>query len=138
MRDGTITGTVTVPLTFNVGTNVGIGYHKVRTWEVDDMAFNNATWLDVTAQRAFNVDYTNDLNFAIQVNITVNLWDTSTYVMTTLLVDGVVVGGGRVDIKSGDGQSSATLTAIVPAKSKYRLVQGNGASIGTWAELGRR
>lgn len=138
MQDGTITGTITVPLTFNVGTNVGIGYHKVRTWEVDDMAFNNATWLDVTAQRAFNVDYTNDLNFAIQVNITVHLWDTSAYVMTTLLVDGVVVGGGRVDVKSGDGQSSATLTAIVPAKSKYRLVQGSGASIGTWAELGRR
>lgn len=138
MQDGTITGTVTVPLTFNVGTNVGIGYHKVRTWEVDDMAFNNATWLDVTAQRAFNVDYTNDLNFAIQVNITIHVWDTSGYALTSLLVDGVAVGGGRIDISSGSGQSATTLSAIVPAKSKYRLVQGSGVSIGTWAELGRR
>jgi hypothetical protein len=102
------------------------------------MAFNNATWLDVTAQRAFNVDYTNDLNFAIQVNITIHVWDTSGYALTSLLVDGVAVGGGRIDVSSGIGQTSTTLSAIVPAKSKYRLVQGSGVSVGTWAELGRR
>ena len=137
-QDGNIVGTIKVPLTFNVGTNVGIGYHKVRTWEVDDMAFNNATWLAVTAQRAFNVDYTNDLNFAIQVNIGISAGDGKGFNRTSLLVDGVDVGGGRVDVTDGGGRTSMTLSAIVPSKSKYRLVQGSGVYIESWAELGRR
>src|SRR5699024_3183856 len=41
---GTIDGVINVPITYNAAANQGFGSIRLRTWEIDEMAFKNATW----------------------------------------------------------------------------------------------
>lgn len=137
MEIGAITSTVKVPLSFNVGANTGFGFYKVKTLEMDDMAFNNATWLDVTARRAVGTDYTNSLKYAIQVNISIKPPPGGG--KYSLMVDGVItaIGAEGTYGSAGGANSAILLSAIVPANAKYNLA-GTGGAILSWAELGRR
>lgn len=134
---GSIEGVIDVPIIYSAATNTGFGSVRLRTWEMSDMAFKNATWSKRT-DRAIGTVYTNNTDFEIAVSIKVQCEQNVRSL--ALEVDGIVIDS----INSfGDYWKSTlkiehTLHAIVPAKSTYRLYNtlGTGGLV-QWNELRR-
>ena len=87
----------------------------------------NQTWVDETANRTFDVEYTNDTGKPIMVIL--RLIDaknngSSFYVDGLRILSIYVSGGGNTD------------TCIVPAGAIYKLgLEGSGGSVDMWLEL---
>jgi hypothetical protein len=83
------------------------------------------TWQDVTAERSFEVTYTNTIGKPIMVSVYL-----AGDAEQKLLVDGVVVAGVGIGTNS-----DPTLTAIVPSSSTYVVSLSNGSLLRNWSEL---
>jgi hypothetical protein len=91
------------------------------------------TWQNVTASRAHSTGYTNSTGRPIQVNITIGPIVGQTAYNMVLLVGGVNAAQAS-DINGGEGESTSTLSAIVPNGAGYILFLSTGG-IKHWAEL---
>ena len=134
---GTIDGVINVPITYNAAANQGFGSIRLRTWEIDEMAFKNATW-SVRSDRVLGSTYTNNTDFEIAVSIKV-LCEQNNRALA-LDVDGMVIDSFNAygDFWKSTLKVERTLQAIVPSKSTYRLYNtiGTGGLV-QWSELRR-
>jgi hypothetical protein len=90
------------------------------------------TWQDVLSSRAANTTYTNTTSRPIFISVGGSGAPSNGTMSMT--IDGVVIG--RQGFQSiASGTSNATMSAIVPVNSTYRVDNISGWSLGFWAEL---
>ena len=90
------------------------------------------SWQDVTASRAKSTDYTNNTGkpILVQVYLATTVGPSSN---ANLYVDGVLVSACVGD--TTNGAASATLSAIVPSGSTYKVTGSKTLTGGFWVEL---
>jgi len=90
------------------------------------------TWQDVTSSRASGTTYTNSTGKPIFISV--NGSGAPNNGAMSMTIDGVLIGRqGFQSISSGT--SNATMTAIVPNGSTYKVDNVSGWSLSIWAEL---
>ena len=103
-------------MSWGAGGNIGVGQ----------------TWQNVTASRAFGVTYTNSTGKPIFISVYGG--GAPNHGTIEMLIDGIKIGQQGVNSVASAGMH-ATMTAIVPNGSTYRVNNVLGASLYIWAEL---
>lgn len=129
--EGIVDRIYTIPITTNPQNGAGYGAVKYKIEEDEDV-FKNSTYVNVTAQRAFNTEYTNTTGKSIMVNITAD--DTVDRSPTIqIFVGGALVVSDNYDNK--DARATGSWSFVVPPNQTYRA---NALSftprLVTWAE----
>lgn len=114
------------------GPSITVGFSMDDFLLMEEDMFKNSRYVDVTAQRSANINYTNNSGKTIFVSVVVR--DSKTISPASLLVDGIVVSNcgdllGPYETFLG----TVTLTAIVPPGSIYLLNPGDN-TIDRWVE----
>lgn len=122
--EGIIDRIYAIPITTN-STGAGWGWFKYNIEEDIDV-FKNSKWVNLTAQRAFNVDYTNDTGKTIEVAVT-SANGSSGF---TGWVDGVKILTSYSNYNTANPKHAISI--CVPPGSVYRF---SGGTMDNWAEL---
>lgn len=114
--EGIVDQIYAVPITANPQNGVGYGAVKYNIEEDEDV-FKNSTYVNVTAQRALNTEYTNTTGKSIMVNITVD--DTNDRSPTIqIFVGGALVISDNYD--NNTARVTGSWSFVVPPNQTYR------------------